>query len=397
MKTPKGGTAVLALSLLAGPAFAQEAAPGPAFSLIGSATQKLTAAAPGWTGTAGTAWSFTADLKPRFDAGPAAFRADTTWTLPLTASLTSAAPTVAVSEAYFRLTPAEGLDLTFGQKRFNLGVGQTVTVGDTINPAVGFFDQKTGFRGAGAEWSPVSWASVSAGLSGDQGTASSPVTGALQASLLVDKLQVTVSTVARKDVTFNPAVGVSYDLAGVILAAEGAAEFLPQVKRPTGSVPTAWVAPAPWSEPALSASAGARWTPSVGDWDLTLAAEVLHWAQGLDSAETEAWKAALASATPASKAAAAALRSVLALRGRENAFFRFAVGTGGTFTVSAFGAVDLGDGSTLARGTVDWFPWDAVELTAILTAAIGTSGAAWEFVSSAQDRYQASLSTTYHF
>lgn len=355
---------------------AQEA-PEPEFDLIGSTTQKVSVTSAGWDEQPTAAWAFAADLKPRFTYGPASFRADTSWTLPLSASLVAEVPRVAVYEAYFRVTALEGLDLTFGQKRLALGVGQRFTVGDSINPVVGLFDQKTGFRGATAEWSPLSWASVSSGLSveGDQAE------GALQLSFLLDELQVTASAVAG-ETTFNPALGLSADVAGIILTGEVAAEFLPQGVRPSSQP---WEAPEAWTEPAPSASVGARWEPSLGDWDWSLSAEYLHWGQGWSDAETEAWEDAGRPALPG------------AFRHRENAFFKVSTSTGGTFSTSAFAVVDLQDASALGQGLVTWAPWDNLELVVELLVALGDEGTSWEFVNAQQHRYQASFAMTYHF
>lgn len=373
-------------------------APEPEFDLIGSATEKLTYAARDWQIEPTAAWALTADLKPRFTYGPASFQADTNWALPLSASLVAGTPQVSVYEAYFRIRPTDSLDLTFGQKRLALGVGQTFTVGDSLNPVVGFFDQKTGFRGTTAEWSPVSWASASAAVStegskpGTVGTVGH-LGGAVQLSLLLDQLQVTASAVAREGVSFNPALGLSYDLLGVILTAEGAAEFLPQGLRPSGLLNT-WKAPEAWNAPALSASAGARWTPTLGDWDLTLSAEYLHWAQGWTEAETDAWKASM---VPATATQAQVVRQALPLRSQKNLFLRAMISTGGTFSVSAFAAVDGQDRSALGQGSVIWAPWDNLDLTATLQAVSGQAGTSWEFLNANKDRYQASFATTYHF
>jgi hypothetical protein len=386
--------ALVAVLFAAGSLGAAEA-PTPSFTLIGDVTQKLTETAPGWTDAAGFAWSFAADLKPRFTYGAVSFVADTSWNLPLTASLTASTPTVSVYEAYFRATPVDGLDLTFGQKRFNLGVGQTFTVGDSLNPVIGFFDQKTGFRGATAEWSPASWVSASAAVTTDGTNPSWPL-AAGQVSLLVDQLQVTASLVGAKDQSFNPALGASYDLFGVIVTAEGAAEYLPQGKRPSTAAAGTWTAPAAWTSPALSGSAGARWTVGLGtlglnDIDLTLSAEYLHWGQGWNADETAAWNASL------SPAKASALTAVHGVRGQENGFFRVTVASGTDLTVALFAAVDLTDRSVLGQGSVTWAPWDNLELIAALRAAGGTSGQAWETVDTLKNKYQASFATTYHF
>jgi hypothetical protein len=369
--------------------------PVPAFALIGSVTQKVAQNGPDWATAPTTSWAFTTDLAPKFTFGPVIFTASSTWTLPMTANLTSGTPTVVVPEAYFRISPTPALDLTFGQKRFNLGVGQTFTVGDSLNPVIGFFDQKTGFRGATAEWSPVSWASASAAVSTENGTASAPVTAACQVAFLLDKLQLTASLVGARDKSFNPAVGASYDLAGVILTAEGAAEFLPQGKRPTSASVTGWAAPEAWTAPELSASAGARWTITLFDIDWTLSGEYLHWAQGWTKDETDSWKAAFAN--PSFRGPATAIRQTLPLRSQENAFFRFSAVSGTEFSAATFAAVDLQDQSVLSQLTVTWTPWDNLDLTATLQAVSGQAGTSWQYLDPSQNRYQASLATTYHF
>lgn len=363
------------------------------FRLIGSVSQKAAAAATSWDGQPTLAWALTSDLAPQFRYGPVSFDAVTTWTIPESASLTSADPTVAVAEAYFRITPVDGFDLTIGQKRYNIGVGQTFTVGDSINPVIGFFDQKTGFRGATAEWSPVTWASASAAVSTENNT----LTGAGQVSLLVDLLQMTASLVTQKDTTFNPALGLSYDWGGIILSAEGAAEFLPQGLQPGSGT---WTKPTAWSSPSLSGSAGARYTFSFDsfgtDTDLTLSAEYLHWGQGWTASQVDSWK--LASGVAATKAtAASALSLTKGVRDQENAFFKVTFAWGTTVTVVAFAAVDLQDSSVLTKESFVWTPWDNLDLTAALVAATGDTGTGWAAIDSSGTRYQASLTTTYHF
>ena len=343
----------------------------PGFKLIGDVSQTVEYTSASWDAPEQVGWLFQTDLKPQFTYGPVSFTADMTWYLPLTASLTPSTPSATIYEAYFRVTPVESLDLTFGQKHYNIGVGQIFTVGDTINPVIGFFDQKTGFRGATAEWSPVSWASASAAWStGTQPNSAAPVKpdqglGAGQVSVLLDKLQLTASTVAGTD-TLNPAVGASYDLLGVILTGEGAAEF-----RPEGQTV---------STPKLSGSGGARWTVTVtDDWDLTLAAQYLYWANS--GAGTD--PAARGIADP------------------QNAFFQVEV-TGGTeFSLATLVVLDLEDHSVLHQTVVTWTPWDNVDFVTTLQTASGGAGTAWRYVvdpvTGAKYQYAASLAATYHF
>lgn len=350
----------------------------PEFKLIGDVSQQVSYTSPRWDTPNAVSWLFQTDLKPTFTYGPVSFTADTTWYLPLDASLTPDKPQLTIYEAYFRVTPVESLDLTFGQKHYNIGVGQIFTVGDSINPVIGFFDQKTGFRGVTAEWSPASWVSASAAYS--TGSSSDPTTptatvdpqdgaGAAQVSLLLDKLQLTASTVAGKD-TLNPAVGVSYDVLGVILTAEGADEFLPDGDFTTSR---------------LSGSAGARYTATLtDDWDLTLAAQYLYWANavGVAGASTDAAARGIAHT--------------------KNAFFQVQL-TGGTeFSLATLVVLDLEDDSVLHQTVVTWTPWDNVDFVATFQTASGGAGDAWQYVRdplapTATYKYVASLATTYHF
>ena len=385
------------------PAGDRAAGPEPQFTLIGDVSQIYHATAQEWSSSPGMAWQFATDLKPKFTYGPVVFVADTTWQVPLTASLSPASALATVYEAYFRVTAAPGLDLTFGQKHYNLGVGQLFTVGDSINPATGFFDQKTGFRGVTAEWSPNSSTSVSAALS----TENSDLTGAGQVSLLLDKLQLTGSLVAdgTQAQTFNPAVGASYDVFGIILTAEGAAEFLPRGLVPTEANPATWSAPATWTDPALSVSAGARYTFTIGDFDYTVSGQYLHWGQGWTTAESNDWNSDVGSPVPAIRALAVQARLASPVRGQENAFLQLSAVSGTTWNFSGLGVMDLQDHSVIGQAQAAWDPWDNVEFALMFLFAEGDSGTSYQYLppdpllglTALQSRYQVSFSTTYHF
>jgi len=387
----------LALGLLwaTAPLIADEAGPSgptPQFLLIGDVGQTVRATAGDWNQNPVSAWDFTTDLKPKFTYGPVVFLADTTWEIPMDASLTAAAVQAIVYEAYFRVTPTQGFDLTFGQKHYNLGVGQLVTVGDSINPVTGFFDQKTGFRGATAEWTPNSMTSVSAAVS----TENSDLTGAGQVSLLLNKWQLTGSLVAdgTRARTFNPAVGTTYDVFGVILSAEGAVEFLPQRRVPTSSAPATWTAPMPWTQPAFSGTTGARYTFTIGDFDYTISGQYLHWGQGWTPGQTSAWNAT-----------GMTTRTTFPVRSQENAFLQLSAVSGTTWNLSGLGVMDLQDLSVLAQVSAAWDPWDNVEFSLAFLMAEGAQGSTFENLptdsvldlTNATSRYQVSFSTTYHF
>ena len=182
-------------------------------------------------------------------------------------------------------------------------------------------------------------------------------------SVLLDQLQLTASTVAGGQ-TVNPAVGASYDLFGVILTAEGAAEF-----RPDGAL----------ANPGCRAAA-ARYTSTLtDDWDLTLAAQYLYWAN------------AGAATDPAARGIAHT----------KNAFFQIQL-TGGTEFALATLVVRLEDDSVLHQTMVTWTPWDNVDFIATLQTASGGAGDAWQYVRDPLQptlayKYVASLAATYRF
>ncbi len=336
----------LLVGTLAGLLAAQES-PTPEFDLVGQVTQKFRFGAPAWEDVATSQWDFWTTLRPRFTYGPVSFRADATVALPLTASLVPDEVSVAVAEAYFRVAVTDSLDVTFGQKRFPLGVGQTVTVGDTLNPVMGLFDQKTGFRGLAAEWSPVSWASLSGAVAENGRLDEWSQAG--QASVLWGPFQLTGSAVVREGL-LTPAAGLSVDLFGVIVTAEGA---ILELSADTEARP--------------SGSAGARWAGTWGDWELTLAGELLHAEPG--------W----------------------ATHGQNNAFFRVLLGAGGEFSWSGFVAVDLDDASVMGQTAVVWNPWENLDVGVQFQASSGEANSSWEYFTPTRERYLAGFSMTYHF
>lgn len=407
------------LGLLAALAGAQEssdqAPAGPKYKLIGDVSQQILASAGDW-GSQGTPyWIFQADLKHEFSFGQAAFVADHAVYLPLTGSQTVSST---VYEAYLRYTPAENLDLDLGKKRFNIGVGQSFTVGDTINPLTSFFDQKTGFRGLQAAWTPNQWFSLTAGLSAERnlgndrwnpasttsGTDAAKLAYAGQVQFLWDKLQITAALCASVDRSFNPSLGTSYDLGGLILTAEGAWEFLPQGIRPDGSKPVGqWTSPGAWTQGAPAASAGLRYTfTPVTDLDITLSAEYLYWSQGWGTDEVQAWKDAKNALTTA---ALTSLRSALPVKGKHNAFLKAGFSGWQKVDFNTLFVVDLQDASALGQGVLTLYPVEGLDFLFTAQEATGSADSAWGGFpastllssSAAQAVWSLSFQTKYHF
>ena len=378
----------------------------PRFNYVADAGQILLGSAPDWNAGATAQWLLDLNGRLSFSQGATAFILDGSAYLPLGNSLQTGQALFDVAEAYVRLTPFPGLDLTFGKKRLNLGVGQTFTVGDSINPAINFFDQKSGFRGATWAWSPNAWFGWTGGISLERelgntlgGTGTSPtfsannLAGATQLSVQTGRFQGTASLCFSPSQTFNPALGVSYDVSGVILTAEGAVEFLPQGLVPASGPVSTWTAPTAWTQPAPSGSVGARYTWSVGDVDLTLQGETLYWGQGWTSSQV-----AQANALPGTTVSA--LRP--ALRDRYNAIFHLDANSSNTFDLAGFCLVDLQDASTLYQASLTLYPWDSLDLVGIFQAATGAVTDAWNSVplpppSMQTARYVVTFQTRYHF
>lgn len=308
-----------------------------------------------------------------------------------------------VYEAYALFKPADGFDLYLGQKRMNIGVGQTVTVGDSYNPSVGFFDQKTGAKGLLLNLSLGSWLGVSAGLSLDKVLESAvpnsdlAVYGA-QASVLWDRLQLVSGAVYRKAKTFNTSLGLSYDLGGVILTAEGAGEFLPQVAYPNGSGPV-WSRPGEWTEPRWSASAGARYTYTGDELTWTGACEYLYSGQGYTDAEDDLWKT-----LPESNATAIGFKYGLrpsVLLNQHYLFPKLVLGWEDWFGLTNAVFVNLTDGSLLFSHSLSWSPWEGLDLVASGRWSGGGGGTEWERIpaapGSAGDVLQIAFQTKIHF
>jgi hypothetical protein len=175
-----------------------------------------------------------------------------------TTALPSFSPLITVYEAYARLDMGNWGQLFVGKRRMGLGIGSTFAPGDLVDPRSGFWDQKTGFRGLdfaaslGSDFSLrmamsldrnfEAWAaSVHAKTAPASAALAQPYAGALDgasgpadprlitwagtADAQLGSLQLSAAGVYRPDSVARPSLGLSYDLDGLILQGEGAAEF----------------------------------------------------------------------------------------------------------------------------------------------------------------------------
>lgn len=272
-----------------------DAEEAPRYSLSADAATSLTLAAKGFdpaVADSAAVWGVTANFLHRVEARG--------WGLVLSHSLdlsgqtaatvaTYFAPSITVYEAYTRLDIGEWGQLFVGKRRMGLGIGTTFAPGDLIDPRSGFWDQKNGFRGVdlsasvGSElairaalsldrnfdaWAagmrakaaPALRAAYLAALDGAAGPADpSLLVGALSADALLGALQVSVAGVFSKDSVARPSAGLSYDLGGIIVQAEGAVELAGGLDKP------GWYG-----------TAGARYTWSTDSVSATLALDYDH-------------------------------------------------------------------------------------------------------------------------
>ncbi len=200
-------------------------------------------------------------------------------------------PTMAVYEAYVRFDLLTGgrAQLFVGKRRMGMGLGTAFAPGDLLDPRTGFWDQKNGFRGLDLQASLGSDLSLRAALSLDRNldataarlrALANPANSALQAAyntalggatgpadprlltsaasldVQLGAFQIAVSGLWRPEALGRASLGLGLDLGGVILQAEGAAEFLD--------------GDASAESPSLFGTVGARYTWTVDAGSLTL-------------------------------------------------------------------------------------------------------------------------------
>jgi hypothetical protein len=285
----RAAPSILALSLALALAIPQdlaaqagaEAPAGPTYSLSVDAAAGMTLAAAGFdlaSPYSAAVWLVQANFLHRIEAPG--------WGMVLSHQLdisgqaaTQASPafvpSMTVYEAYGRLDLGDSGQFFVGKRRMGLGIGTTFSPGDLVDPRSGFWDQKTGFRGLGLTASLGPDVALRAAMSLDRsfdayaaglqsksaaqaGVGSLPLTGpyiaaqkaaaayaaaldgaagpadprlivwGISAEAQLEALQVAAAGVfaggSAKAAT-RPSLGLSYDLDGVILQAEGAVEL----------------------------------------------------------------------------------------------------------------------------------------------------------------------------
>jgi len=265
--------AALALSLLCGPLGAEG---GPVYSLSADAQAGFVLAGGGVEGafdptsaSTALAWVLGGDLLHRVEAPGWGFVLSQAFDLAGNAESANPSlpptdllvPRFKIYEAYARLDLGDRGQLFFGKRRLGLGLGTTFAPGDLLDPRSGFWDQKNGFRGLGLTASLGSDLALRAALGLDRnleayaaglrakasaslpakvaaeaayssllGQAGGPAdprlfVWALSADWQADIAQLAAAAVYAPDRFARPSLGLSLDLDGLIVQAEGAADF----------------------------------------------------------------------------------------------------------------------------------------------------------------------------
>ncbi len=244
----------------------------PSYSLAADAAAGFVAASPSLDpGAAGTAalWTLSANFLHRF--GGRGWGAVLNHTVDLSGNTALLGLPLAFSgsvhEAYARVDLGEAASLAIGKRRMQLGIGTAFAPGDMINPRSGFWDQKDGFRGISFAGSVGADLSLRAALSFDRNldayaaatkaaqalaaygatdpryaaaaaAAATALDGAAgsadpalfiwagSAELQLGTLQIALGGNFQPDRVARPSLGLSADIAGLILQAEGAVEFM---------------------------------------------------------------------------------------------------------------------------------------------------------------------------
>jgi hypothetical protein len=353
---------------------AQEAETGSSFgedaleyTLIGSLSEDTSVYFTGLNTTdpKSMTWLFSLDATHRFEYS------DHELTVVHKTSVNDSKITNTVYEAYLLLRPADFLDIYVGKKRMNIGTGMTCTPGDSFNPESWFFDQKTGVRDVIVTVSPNSLLGISAGISLEQEIEIDSFTPeliryAFQANLVVDRLQLLASFVYCPIRTFNPGVGLSLDLFGIILSAEGAVEFDSETWYIDGP---AWRQHPAFTDPRFSGTAGARYECVTEDINMLVSAEYIYTGQSWTKDETEAWKNLNPSAMLAFRPPFFRNQHNIALRTMFSGWSR--LGIGGTAIINCV------DESVLLNTSVTFSPYDNIDLVANVLSGIGAPDSEW--------------------
>jgi hypothetical protein len=201
-------------------------------------------------------------------------------------------------EAYIDYRTSDLVGIGAGKQRVSWGRGIAFFPTDTLHPSH-TRDDVEGFTGLSALVTPTpdlqltGVVDLSAALAADPGSGANEnfytsLKYALYTSWFAGNLDLALSGVYRDRETLRPGIGFSYDMAGFILTAEGAVEFLTQTLYPDPAPPG--FSEAEEYKPYLLAAAGMSrsWVPnSQSDYTWYAAAEYLYAGTGYTKSDEE--------------------------------------------------------------------------------------------------------------
>ena len=202
-------------------------------------------------------------------------------------------------EAYIDYRPSDLLSVGAGKQRVSWGRGITFFPTDSLHPSHNR-DDVEGFTGVSALLTPspdlqlTGAVDFSAPLSAESSAGSAnedfytDLKYALYGSWFFGNLDLALSGVYRRDATMRPGLGLSYEIAGFVLTAEGAVEFLNQTLYPDETLPAFNEAEAWEPYPLAAAGVSRNWSPEgMTDYSFYAAAEYLYAGTGYTDAEEE--------------------------------------------------------------------------------------------------------------
>ncbi|NBF40944.1 MAG: hypothetical protein GVY14_11055 [Spirochaetes bacterium] len=277
-----------------------------------------------------------------------------------------------VDEAYLTLFPLNPVTASAGKQRVNWGTGYTFTPTDTLHPrsATG---RDEGFRGASVTWTPTANLTLAAHVSADdafddpEGAAQNGMRYAVYGSAFLGNAEVFVSGVYGPGSTLRPGAGVSAEVLGLVLAAEGAVELRSPVAYPEGSGANARFETRDAGTPAPLGLVAVEYNAANDILDFATITEYLYAGTGYTTGEAEKIYDAVAAArgkTPDAEANAW-LQALGTLDPQEAPFFLGRHYVGQTLTLGIAGYVELESGLVVNAADLSYEAEQTVRVTAL--------------------------------
>ncbi|MFO7781699.1 MAG: hypothetical protein R6W94_08725, partial [Spirochaetia bacterium] len=281
-----------------------------------------------------------------------------------------------VDEAYLTLFPLSPVTASAGKQRVNWGTGYTFTPTDTLHPRPST-ERDEGFRGVSVTWTPTANLTVAGHVSVDDalddpdGGAPGGVRYAAYGSVFLGNAEVFVSGVYGPDSTLRPGAGVSAEVLGLVLAAEGAVELRNPVAYPEGSGANARFETRDAGMPAPLGLVAVEYNAANDILDFATITEYLYAGTGYTTGEADKVYDAVAAARAAARGgtsdaeAAAWLEAVGALDPEEMPFFLGRQYVSQTLSLGIAGYVELESGLVMNAADLSYEAVQTVRVTAL--------------------------------